>query len=75
MESVYRVALSKPFVESIAWSNLADMGQTLPGGGLLDDMLQPKPVFDRLLKLREQFHQWTGRKGPPPPSPGGPAGQ
>jgi hypothetical protein len=75
METVYRVALSKPFVESIAWANLADMGQTLPGGGLLDDMLQPKPVFDRLLKLREQFHQWTGRKGPPPPSPGGPAGQ
>jgi hypothetical protein len=75
METVYRVALSKPFVESIAWANLADMGQTLPGGGLLDDMLQPKPVFDRLLKLREQFHQWTGRKGPPPPPPGGPAGQ
>jgi hypothetical protein len=63
MESIYRVALSKPFVESIAWADLADMGQTLPGGGLLDDMLQPKPVFERLHKLREQFHQWTGRKG------------
>jgi hypothetical protein len=63
MEAVYRVALSKPFVESIAWSNLADMGQTLPAGGLMDDMLQPKPVFERLHKMRDQFHQWTGRKG------------
>ena len=71
MEQVYRVALSKPFVESIAWSNLADMGQTLPAGGLLDDMLQPKPVFERLHKLRDQFHQWTGRKNPGPGGPGG----
>jgi hypothetical protein len=39
------------------------MGQALPGGGLLDEMLQPKPVFDRLKKMRDQFHQWTGRKG------------
>ena len=45
MEAVYHLALSKPFVESIAWSNLADMHPTLPGGGLLDDMLQPKPAF------------------------------
>jgi hypothetical protein len=62
MEAVYRVALSKPFVESVAWANLADMGQTLPAGGLLDDMLQPKPVFKRLHDLRDQFHVWTGRK-------------
>ena len=79
MEAVYRVALSKPFVESIAWANLADMGQTLPGGGLLDDMLQPKPVWERLHKMREQFHQWTGRKGaggggPLPPVGGGNGG-
>jgi hypothetical protein len=71
MEQVYRVALSKPFVESIAWANLADMGQTLPAGGLLDDMLQPKPVFERLHKLRDQFHQWTGRKAPGAVGPAG----
>jgi hypothetical protein len=49
-------------VESVAWSNLADIGQTLPAGGLLDDMLQPKTTFERLSKVRDQFHQWTGRK-------------
>jgi Glycosyl hydrolase family 10 len=62
LEQVYRIALSKPFVESVAWANLADIGQTLPAGGLLDDMLQPKPSFERLERMRDQFHQWTGRK-------------
>jgi hypothetical protein len=66
MEAAYRVALSKPFVESVAWANLADMGHTLPGGGLLDEMMQPKPVYERLHKMRDQFHQWTGRKGAGP---------
>jgi hypothetical protein len=53
MEAVYRLALSKPFVESIAWGNLADINQTLPAGGMLDDMLQPKPVFQKLQEMRQ----------------------
>ena len=57
MEAVYQLALSKPFVESIAWGNLADLNHTLPGGGLLDDMLQPKPAFTKLQELREKFQQ------------------
>ncbi len=61
LEAIYRTALSKPYVESIAWGNLADMNTTVPGGGLLDDMLKPKPSFTKLQELREQFHQW-GRK-------------
>ena len=55
MEAIYQLALSKPFVESIAWSNLADLHHTMPGGGLLDDMLRPKPAFQKLLQLREKF--------------------
>ena len=55
MEAVYQVALSKPFVESVAWGNLADVRQTLPGGGLFDDMLQPRPVFTKLQQLREKL--------------------
>ncbi|HXE54053.1 MAG TPA: endo-1,4-beta-xylanase [Tepidisphaeraceae bacterium] len=61
MEAVYEVALSKPFVESIAWSNLADARQTLPGGGLLDDVLQPKPSFLKLQQLREKLKPAQGR--------------
>jgi hypothetical protein len=55
MEAVYQMALSKPFVEAVAWSNLADIRQTLPGGGLLDDVLQPKPAFTKLQQMREKF--------------------
>ena len=55
MEAVYHVALSKPFVESIAWSNLTDARASLPDGGLLDDVFQPKPAFARLQQMREKF--------------------
>ena len=65
MEAVYRLALSKPYIESIAWANLADLNQTMPGGGLLDDLLQPKPAFNKVQELRERFHQWSRK----PPSP------
>ena len=58
MEAVYHMALSKPFVESIAWSNLADVNHTIPGGGLLDDMLRPKPAFTKLQQMREKFKQY-----------------
>ncbi len=58
MEAVYRVALSKPFVESVAWGDLADIHPTVPGGGLLTDMFQTKPAFERLQQLREKFSQW-----------------
>ena len=57
MEAIYQLALSKPFVESIALSNLADLHHTMPGGGLLDDMLRPKPSFQKLLQLRERFRR------------------
>ncbi len=62
LEALYHLALSKPFVESVAWGNLADINQTVPGGGLLDDMLQPKPAFDRLVQMREKFAAWQGKK-------------
>ncbi len=58
MEAVYHIALSKPFVETVAWGNLADIEHTVPGGGLLDDMYQPKTSFERLMKIRDKFAQW-----------------
>jgi hypothetical protein len=62
LEAVYHVCLSKPFVESVAWGNLADLNPTVPGGGLLDDMFQPKPAFDRLQSMREKFQTWHSKK-------------
>lgn len=62
MSAVYELALSKPFVESIAWGNLADMNPTLPGGGLLDDMLKPKQAFTKLQDMRTKYHSYSHRK-------------
>ena len=64
MEQFYRVCLSKPFVESISWGNLADMNPSLPSGGMMNDLLQPKPVFERLQQMREKFHSWQHVKKP-----------
>jgi hypothetical protein len=58
MSSAYRIALSKPYVEAVAWNDLADINPSLPAGGLLDDMLRPKPSFQKLQEMRETFHQW-----------------
>jgi hypothetical protein len=55
MEQVYKLALSKPYVESIAWGNLADINPSVPGGGLMDDMFHAKPSFTKVQELREQF--------------------
>lgn len=63
MEAVYRLALSKPYIESVAWSNLADMHQTLPAGGMLDDLLKPKPAFAKLQEMRKTFSGYSVRRG------------
>jgi hypothetical protein len=62
MEQFYRVCLSKPFVESVAWADLADMSPSVPSGGMMDDLLQPKPVFERLQTMRDKFHSWQAKK-------------
>ena len=51
-------------IESIAWGNLADLSHTVPAGGLMDDMLKPKPSFNKLQELRENFHKWHANKQP-----------
>lgn len=57
VEQVYKLALSKPYVESVAWGNLADINHSVPGGGLMDDMFRPKPVFQKIHLMREQFRR------------------
>jgi hypothetical protein len=70
IEAFSRLALSKPYVESLAWSSLADLKPTLPGAGLLDQTLKPKPAFKRIQDLRQLYHSWSGKRTPPPqPAP------
>ena len=65
LREVYRIALSKPFIENVAWADLCDeSAQTMvPGSGLLDDLLRPKLAFDALQDLRKAMR-------PPQPPPG-----
>lgn len=66
LRAVYRVALSKGFVENVAWADLSDIEAThtrMPGSGLLDDMLRPKPAFEAVQEMRRAFR-------PPQPAPG-----
>jgi len=54
LKDFYAIALSKPFVESITWADLADRPDpdTLAFGGLLNANLQPKSAFKVLKQYR-----------------------
>jgi GH35 family endo-1,4-beta-xylanase len=58
LEAMYHVALSKPFVESISWLELMDReGSEMPTAGLINDKLQPRPAYKRLITLRKSLHE------------------
>ena len=65
LKEFYAVALSKPFVESITWRDLADRPgrSTIPGGGLLRADLSPKPAFKALKGVRSELLA-SARKSP-----------
>lgn len=50
---VYRIALSKPFVESICCHRLADATSL---DGILNLDCTPKPAFDQILRLRSELN-------------------
>ena len=54
IEQFYKIALSKPFVDAITYSNLADVkDDAISNSGLLTAQLEPKKSFRTLKKLRE----------------------
>jgi GH35 family endo-1,4-beta-xylanase len=57
VKEFYGIALSKPFVESITWADLADRPETgiLPTGGLLSADLHPKLAFKVLKQYRAEL--------------------
>ncbi len=65
IKEFYAIALSKPFIESITWHELADSpaNLTFPTGGLLHADLKPKLAYKTLATLRAQLHS-TSRKPP-----------
>lgn len=61
----YEIAMSKPFVETVAWRDLADVtGHYLPHGGLLRADLSPKPAYDQLMVFRKNLPSGTDKARP-----------
>lgn len=56
IEQFYKIALSKPFVNSVTYSNLVDtQDSAIAHSGLLTDSLQPKESFRSLKKLHDSI--------------------
>ena len=57
LEQVYQIALSKPYVETVTWQDLADRGDegVLQFGGILNARLEPKPAFERMCRLKNEM--------------------
>jgi hypothetical protein len=56
LRDVMRLCLSKPYVENVAWADLADGNESvMPGSGLLDDLFKPKPAWDAVQEVRSRF--------------------
>jgi GH35 family endo-1,4-beta-xylanase len=57
LEAFYNIALSKPFVDSIAWLDLADHENAeLPNAGLAMSNLKAKGAFHRVTSIRKALH-------------------
>jgi hypothetical protein len=58
------IALSKPFVESVAWQGLADHpGHAVPHGGLLRSDLAPKQAYKVLSDTRSNVYAKVRQTG------------
>ncbi len=56
LEAVMNVAMSKPYVESVAWQDFVDHPDCeLPLCGLVSEDLQPKAAFKRLVGFRRML--------------------
>jgi len=56
LQAALQVALSKPFIDGVAWSDLIDHeSMELPLAGLIGEDLQPKPSFRRLALFRRHI--------------------
>jgi GH35 family endo-1,4-beta-xylanase len=55
-EAIFTLCYSKPLYLVVGWWDFADKnGRFWPFGGMLDENLQPKEVFTRLLKLKQSW--------------------
>lgn len=58
LEAVFQIAISKPYVEAIAWQDLIDYPNIeLPLSGLLDEEIRLKESFRRIVAFRQNLKQ------------------
>ena len=58
---IFQIAMSKPFVETVVWTDLYDHAHAgLPGGGLISETGRPKPALARLIGLRKRLRRPLG---------------
>jgi hypothetical protein len=61
------LALSKPYIESLFWSDLFDHEDTVPPRcGLLNENGKPKPVLQKLISIRKRMRSPLGPLKLPP---------
>ena len=59
IEQFYQIALSKPFVDTVTYSNLADTdNSTIANSGLLTREFEPKKSFQTLMNLHNAIFNW-----------------
>jgi hypothetical protein len=65
LQAFYRIGISKPFVESICWRDLADYeGHYLPHGGLCRNDMTPKLACKELRNFRARLASNAGPRAP-----------
>jgi GH35 family endo-1,4-beta-xylanase len=58
---VFAVSMSKPFVESLFWTDLFDHAMAeMPGAGLISDTGKAKPALARLISVRKHLRKPMG---------------
>jgi hypothetical protein len=61
MSRVFAVAMSKPFIETLVWTDLYDHPQAdLPSGGLVSASGRAKSVLPRLINTRKRLRKPLG---------------
>ncbi|UCD76668.1 MAG: endo-1,4-beta-xylanase [Phycisphaerales bacterium] len=58
---MFSVVMSKPFVESVFWAELADHpGEEIPTSALLTDAAKPRPALSKLVNMRKRLRKPLG---------------
>jgi len=69
LRAFYRICMSKPFIESICWHDLADYeGHYVPHGGLCKNNMEAKLAFKELRNFKTSLHEPTRRGKPTEPT-------